>query len=230
MKHLIVSRVALKYNDPRVPDWDKWAKERSYLYNMMTKPSLINQTNQNFILVSLVCPDLFDVDPYWGEFNIPNEVVLNIPYEFTYPFGGIVNVVKDYVKTLDSDEVIITRLDSDDLIRNDFVENVQRHLTVPNTYVDIQNSYTYNLETGKVFESAKYDFIVSPFVSVRERIRDFKCLAYAYQHHEIDKQIQGQKLSTIKAMQTIHNNNLVNKQSGWDITDTFSFNEWGGFS
>ena len=82
-------------------------------------------------------------------------------------------------------------------------------------------------QTGKVFESAKYDFIVSPFVSVRERIRDFKCLAYAYQHHEIDKQIQGQKLSTIKAMQTIHNNNLVNKQSGWDITDTFSFNEWG---
>ena len=60
MKHLVVSRVALKFHDQRLTiPWEEWAFRRVSMYNQLTRPSVRNQTDQNFQLISLI--ELFEV-------------------------------------------------------------------------------------------------------------------------------------------------------------------------
>lgn len=233
MLHLLVSRVALKFHDQRLTiPWEEWALQRIMMYNQVTKPSIINQTNQGFVLVSLVDESISLTDPMFKDYTLNNEIVVQVPTEKDYPWKGIVKAVKDFMLDFRMDaesEVIVSRIDSDDLLHENFVDEVQEQFMNPAVrYVDVADSLTYSMIDGKVRKSNKYDSIVSPFVSVLEDVSDFKCLAYAHYHHDIDRLMKGVKSDKVKAIQVIHNMNLVNKIYG-EVVEDFLFNKYGGY-
>lgn len=189
------------------------------LYNYLTRPSLANQSNQKFTLLSLVDESVYLKDRTFDDATLPNEVVIPVPSKNgMYIKEQMINRIKWYVDKINyADDVIITRLDSDDVVHEDFIKNIQLSLDgekYNSTYVDIADSYNFNLKTLEARKSNKYDTIVSPFVSVRESIRDFKCIPYYYEHTEIPKYCLGIKRGSIKAMQVIHDDNLINQTMG----------------
>lgn len=233
--HLVVSRVAVFWKHPTLKKlgitWEDYVKERIMLYNTITKPSVAAQTDQNFFLISLVDEHINEVYPYLDDYWLDNE---RIAYVERNPEGlphkNIVETVKQAVYELGLmgyTDVIVSRLDSDDLIHTDYVKNVKELLTLPNTFVDIADSYTYNLETGRVYQSGKYQKVVSPFVSVREKVEGFSAVSFAVDHNRVPEICHGFKSNEIKAIQVIHNNNMINKQGAQDITDNFPFEKYG---
>lgn len=234
MKHLLVSRLAIKWNHPNQKlEWNEWLLNRLDLFNNITRQSIKNQTDQDFTLLTLIDESVAFSDVDLESKLLDNEVSLIVPQENDYPWNGITNAVKDYINSLEEpfDDVIITRIDSDDFLHEDFVHEVKNIFnTHPKlSYVDIADSLTYNIKTGCVFKSDKYINIISPFVSVREKTVDFKCLAYAMEHRKIGGCLSGVKSKKVNAIQAIHNNNLINKQTGKDITANFKFKEYGRY-
>jgi len=224
MVHLVVSRTALKWNHPNLKlDWDEWVEDRLMLYNLITRRSIANQTNQDFTLITLVDEKLLRHEHSLSyrqlhNFSLPNEVIIPVPRRDSYHKTEMIDRIKWYVDKINyDDDVIITRLDSDDAIEENFIDNVQSLLIKNNTYVDIKDSFTHNLNLNKSYQSNKYLSTISPFVSVRESIREFKCIPYYYQHTDIIKYCDGVKYSKLKAIQNIHGQNLFNKCSGEEI-------------
>lgn len=234
--HLLISRVGLYWRHPNLKvSWEDYILQRVMLYNTITKPSIIAQSDQDFELVSLVDSDVFLTDPYYEDYILPNERVLKVQRYSGggYPKRNIVQRVQDLVhdySLLGYKYVIVSRVDSDDLLHKDFIKEVKECLPeeITNFYVDMAESFTYDLNTGKAYQSHKYDNIVSPFVSVRENIEGFGCLPYAVEHSQVPEVIKGFKTNRIKAVQVIHENNMINKHRGNEIKD-FPFNEYGSF-
>lgn len=233
MKHILVSRVAIKMNHPnQTMDWETWALKRLELYRTITIPSIAAQSNQDFTLISLVDEDFYM--KYGGDgfmyHGLDNEVTLLVKSDGSYPKKNIVKVITKYIASFDDDEVIVSRIDSDDLLHIDYIKEVRAAFNTKEKrdYVDIKVGMTYNINTGKAFLNKKYDVVISPFVSVREPVNQFDCLSFAFEHSQLSF-LTGIKSERIKAVQIIHGNNLINKESGIDITNKFMFNEYGGY-
>lgn len=222
-EHIVVSRLAIKWLDhPNAPsNWNKWVEDRMSLWNDYTLPSLAAQTCQNFTLITLVDESVVYTP------MLENEVVIHLKSDGSYPKVEILNSINMYVQSLgeEVDSVITTRLDSDDMLEHDFIQNVQSNIKM-NDYLDIAQGMTYNTQSGQIKVNSKYDRIISPFVSVMESANDYLCIPMRFQHSDIGAFCEGRKLSELKAIQVIHGQNLINKESGIRITD-FKYNNWG---
>lgn len=220
VKHIIVTRLALKWRFSETNlKWDDFLKESIRLMDIYTRPSLKNQNNQNFTLLSLV-------DETVNEYGnvLPNEIILKIPTQknFEYPKKVMIEKVNDYINSLkDCDSVILTRLDRDDALKFDFIDKVQKYL-LNNTesYIDLNNSITYDVKNKKFHDSKKYkNTFVSPFVSTHEKIKNgkIKCISLLVDHDQVHKYLKGKKVNDLYAMQVIHGRNLKNKIYGEKI-------------
>jgi len=220
-KHIIVTRLALKwrFSETRM-DWREWLKDSINLMNSFCRPSLRNQINQDFTLLSIVDDSVDDV----GEL-LDNEVVLKVPSlkNNEYPKQLMIDVVNEYVGNLKGyDSIILTRLDRDDALKKDFIQKVQNYLAdKQGEYIDLNNSITYDYYRNEAHNSKKYfNTFVSPFVSVHEPILNGKitCLSLKIDHDAISRHIKGKKVNDLWAMQVIHKNNLRNRIYGDVIT------------
>jgi hypothetical protein len=83
-------------------------------------------------------------------------------------------------------------------------------------YVDIYYSFTYDALNNKIHNSNKYFNVVSPFVSVLEKINDgkIKCISFTVDHNMVNRYLSGIKANNLVAIQVIHKNNLKNKIVG----------------
>lgn len=234
MKHILVSRVAINWKHPNQKmNFEDWALKRIEIYNTITKPSIYAQSNKDFTLLSLVDEDFYL--KYGGDNYMQcmdNEEIILVKKDGSYPKNNIVKAIQKYVSTIDSyyDEVIVSRIDSDDLLHQDYVKEVQAAFNTKEKrdYVDIAYGMTINLLTGKVFLNKKYDNVISPFVSVREPVNNFECLSFEFEHSQLTF-LTGIKSRRVNAVQVIHDDNLVNKESGLDITSNFDYDKYGGF-
>lgn len=216
VKHIIVTRLAIKwrFNETNL-SWEEWTKNSLNLMNEICRPSLKNQTDQDFTLLSLVDEELND----YGDV-LENEKILKIKSENNqYPKKEIIQRINKYVSKLKGyDSIILTRLDRDDALRFDFIEKVKNYLLrSPNRYIDLNNSYTFDYEKKIVHKSKKYfNTFVSPFVSVHEKIENnkIKCISLLVDHNEVPRHIPGKKVNDLYAMQVIHGLNLVNRIYG----------------
>jgi len=218
--HIVVTRLALKwrYNETNLT-WDEWLQNSIYLMDKFCRPSLKNQKNQNFYLLSLVDESIND----FGN-KLENEDIIKIDSNGVENINErIIEGINCYInKLIDSDGIILTRLDRDDCLRNDFIDNVKKHLiSGEEKYVDLNHSITYDLNNNTFHDSKKYyKTFVSPFVSVYEKINDGKirCVPFMVDHTKISKILYGEKVDDLYAMQVIHKYNLKNKVFGDKIS------------
>lgn len=223
VKHIIVTRLALKWRFSETKlKWNDFLKESIRLMNTYTRPSLKNQKNQDFTLLSLVDESVTD---FGNVLN--NEVILKVPTEknHAYPKKAMIKKVNEYVSSLKGyDSIILTRLDRDDALRSDFIDKVQGYLLKnPESYIDLHNSITYNTKTKKSHDSKKYNnTFVSPFVSTHEKIEkgNIRCISLLVDHDQVPKYLKGKKVNDLYAMQVIHGRNLKNRIYG----DTIDIN------
>lgn len=212
--HLVITRLAIKWiYGASGLEWDKWVDNSIELMNKYLRPSLKQQTDQNFALISLID------DSVKYHYALGNEAILKVrPKPGTYPKFEILNAINKFINKLRYDSYIITRLDRDDCLRKDFIANVKKHfIDEKEKYIDIRNCHTYNSETGHTYKSLRYqNNYCSPFVSTFEKVRNRRitCWPYAVEHPEISNNIQGNKVDDLYALQVIHGHNISNQIDG----------------
>ncbi|NPV13178.1 MAG: glycosyltransferase [Ignavibacteria bacterium] len=219
IKHLVVTRLAIKwrFNETNL-SWDDWLKNSIYLMNRYCRPSLKNQSNQDFTLLSIVDKSV----TYYGDV-LENEIILKVP-EIKKGIDikkVIINSINKYIYTLKGyDYVIITRLDRDDCLAHDFVDNIRNNFSYIEEYIDINYSYIYDTKTDIFYKSEKYKKMISPFVSTYEKINNGKinCYPFLVDHTKVGKMLNGKKCDKLQCIQVIHDYNLKNKVYGI-ITD-----------
>lgn len=209
MKHYIISRVALKWRFAELGmSWEEWLKNSIELYDKYCRASLRNQTNQNFTLVSVVDESVNDIGVL-----LPNEIIVKIQKKETFKQALNRALPKE-------EKLLITRIDRDDCLNKNFVEKL--NLYVKNEckkqqYIDTENVFRLNIQTNELFLGVKYKTMVSPFVSSFENLNSvglIKCYPYSIAHNKLPEILKGIKISTLSALQIVHENNILNKNEG----------------
>jgi len=227
IKHVVVTRLALKwrFNETKL-NWDSWLKNSVELMDLFCRPSLRNQTNQNFMLLSLVDESV----DYFGNI-LENETIIKVSSKNNeYPKQEMIQKINNYLNEFDDvDAVILTRLDRDDCLHYKFLERVWEYLKDGDEkYVDLNYSLTYDLSKKIAYNSKKYyHTFVSPFVSTCEKIKkgNLRCISLLVDHNHVPQHLNGKKVNDLFAMQVIHENNLKNKIYGERIE--INMNEYG---
>ena len=214
IKYIIVTRLALKwrYQETNL-SWNEWLNNSIFLMNNYCRPSLKNQTDQNFTILSLVDDSVTN----YGNI-LENEIILKVKATNSIKHD-IINTINEYVSNLnDCDAVILTRLDRDDCLHKNFVNIVKTHLSSGiEQYIDLNDSIIYDSINNIAYDSKKYNnTFVSPFVSTYEkRINGkIKCYSFIEQHSTVSKFLNGKKIDDLIALQVIHQYNLKNKVQG----------------
>jgi len=200
--HLIVTRVNIRWLEHSKDN--EWLKNRIELLNKTLRPSLEAQTNQNFKFITL-----------WGyepEGGISNEIQINFgESNVSGVHKKLVEVLPDYV---DEKNVLVTRIDSDNALAEDFVEIIQNNVVdnVLPYYYDISKMHMYHLKSKnkRTWDATK----TSGFISVMEKVEDFECIPYRYNHGLIGDKISGRKIDELGALLNIHDNNVSAKLLG----------------
>lgn len=214
IKHIILTRLALKgeYSNTGF-NWDEWLENSIYLMNTICRPSLKNQIDQDFILLSFVDNSV----NYYGDI-LENEMIIKVYNK------NLISYVNKYIsENLKNYEyIIITRLDRDDALRYDFIQNIKKNILIDNEekYIDIKYSICYDLDNNMTYFSKKYfNNFISPFVSTLEKIVNgkIKCVPFLVQHPDVHKILPGEKNEDLLPIQTIHQYNLKNKIFGDQI-------------
>jgi len=218
IKHIVITRLAVNWTNHKnfKQDWNVWVDESIGFMDQLCRPSLKNQSNQDFTLLSLVDESIDD----FGDV-LPNENILKVQSNNgNYPKGNILMEINKYVKSVSNeyDAIITTRLDRDDCLHKDFIDNTQTLLKNcnKNTYVDIKNSFTYDIVNNIVHSSPKYYTMISPFVSTFEIItnNEIECISMKYDHTDVGKYISGSKTNKLSVIQVITGKNMINKMYG----------------
>ena len=122
----------------------EWWKYRLSLYEHYTLNSLVNQTNNNFYLVMTI-DDRF---PLVTELK---KLLEQSGLKYIITNRSLENDLASKIKYLpDSKYVFATRIDSDDLFRNDVVEEIQEYEYKHRGALVFQKGYCYNCVDKKL--------------------------------------------------------------------------------
>ena len=197
MKHFIITRFNLKLwphdKNRRLTRTDEWVKERFRLFETWCLPSIAAQTVKDFTWVLLfdrqtpaeevekvkayqcLCPQIRALGVDCKE---------NLHLDFKYTISEIATkLTKD---SGEEDLVLTTYLDSDDALREDYVEKVQEvaRRCKPNTFISFKNGV-------QLFEQLNIAFhLVYPenhFISYLESAKGNVNSVYLWSHVDINK-------------------------------------------
>lgn len=194
--HLIVSRVNIKWL-PQSKD-EVWLNNRINILNNTLRSSIEVQTNKNFKFVTL-----------WGYEPVGK---ISNEYQLLLESSGANKILKEILPKLleliDEEYVLTTRIDSDNCLGNDFVENLHKSIieTEFPFYYDIKKMDMINIITkGKKTWNATG---TSGFISVMEKKDEYKCIPYSKSHGSIGIFIKGIKIDNLNVLLTIHGDNI----------------------
>lgn len=196
-EHLIVSRINVKWRKESKDEY--WLKDRIKILNKILRPSINGQINKNFKFITL-----WGYDPDDG---IDGEIQIKIESEGTKDiYDELVLKLKNYIN---KDNVLLTRIDSDNCMSYDFVEKLQNNIinNVPYFY-DINHIEVYYMNNG--LKTKQRYASTSGFISVMESKQNFKCIPYKYPHDNIRHIIEGINLD-LDVLLTVHNSNVAPK-------------------
>jgi hypothetical protein len=219
IKHIVITRLALKWKFEETSlSWDNWLKYSVHLMDTYCRPSLKNQSTQDFTLLSFVDKS---VENYGNV--LFNEIIIKTTSYIRSKIIHSINVYLDTLKNENYDYVIVSRLDRDDCLHFKFLEKVRNYFSgeKKEQYLDLNNSITFSAKDKIFYDSKKYyNTSISPFVSTYEKIINgkIKCYPMAYDHGAVGKHIPGKKVEDLLAIQVIHGNNLKNRIYGKPIT------------
>ncbi|MGN6614042.1 MAG: glycosyltransferase [Candidatus Nitrosocosmicus sp.] len=180
-KHFLVTRFNL-----RISNWkttksgldvlsETWLNDRFEKFESYCLPSVLNQRNKNFKW--LIFFDTLTPAKYLRKIE---ELQKTNPYMYCYFINGITelsNAFKEAIKTLLDKKnkwVITTRLDNDDAIHENFVQEIQSNfIPQDETVIDARSGLQLNIQKKKA-EVRKLHNEFNPFLSLIEKSADFQ--------------------------------------------------------
>jgi len=181
-QHFLVTRFNLK-----IKGWDttknaesvltdSWLQNRFELFETYCLPSVINQTDQDFIWY--VCFDTETPQAYKKKIVKIEEKCRNFHPLFVDGSENYVHAVTqaitDELLTNDAPYIITTRMDNDDIIHQDFIASIQEaFVPVRDTVIDVREGYQLSIEKAK-YQVREYSHPFNAFVSVIERRDSFR--------------------------------------------------------
>lgn len=223
-KHYIITRFNLSQR------WDKdslgnkvlddnWLKNRFQLFENYCFPSLKSQTNKNFewwVFFDASTPDL-----YKKKIKIFGALLPNFKPKFKESYQVFEDTLsQDLLEEMDcknTDFIITTRLDNDDIFSNKAVEELQNNLVDYKCILEMPIGY--NLEIGKINKLRKMNYPLNPFISLLESVENDQKIetVYAHQHGEWMHLKQINITNKPQWIQVIHGNNVSNQVKGKEI-------------
>lgn len=221
MLHILVTRFNLKnkafskINKKLNPLSKSWLDKRFTIFKTYCLPSVVNQTNKNFIWC--ICLDIDTPKEY--KFIIENLTNRHAFIKLIY-VDGFANLKKDFQNFVNLERrnnnykfIITTRLDNDDILHRDFIGTIQ-NLYIPrhNTIIDLISGYQFILNKNKI-DVRNYKLKFNPFISLIETTKEFETVIS--QEHNYWKKLPNKITNNSKPLwiQLIHNNdNLLNKK------------------
>lgn len=198
-KHYILTRYNKRWkksdkNGVKVCDV-QWMENRKKLFENITMPSIKNQTNQNFVWLLLFDPN---TDTKW-----------------MYNEGNIKSITDDFINYIntDCDYIITTRLDNDDYLHPEFVNEIQNAFTELPSIIGVRG-YKYD---GQYYKDDNKGIVKNSFISVIEPSNNVNTV-YAHPHPKIHKYFNNHiKIEKRLYAQVIHNRNISNDIKSKDM-------------
>lgn len=211
IKKIVVTRFSVDYptsylNNYSQIEREEWFKNRSKIFKLGTLESIYNNS---LIPNEIICIFSEKDSHNYSEFLKDTDVTPLFASYDTYQ-----KVLSDYINTR-YDKVMISRIDSDDLIQQDYFEKtLESYLITKNRYQVVVSAIVTNLKNTNL-----YTFDVSPFISIFHFDNKKKVEIFSFNHHEI-KNFNPSFVKTTSWLQIIHNKNLSNKI--FNIIDIYS--------
>jgi len=179
-KHFLITRFNLKKkgwettkNNEKIQT-EEWLRHRFELFELYCLPSVINQSNQDFIWY--VFFDISTPELYRKKVDAIAENYQNFrPFYIDGREGLEESVMQEMKKDIKKEEFVITsRLDNDDIIHKDFIQSIQKSFQpVSNTVIDLREGYQLILDKNRN-EIREYIHPFNQFVSLIEKSRNFR--------------------------------------------------------
>ncbi len=213
MKHVLITRFAIRFAEDnprgRYEAREDWLDFRMGLFEKYTLPSVKAQTFKDFdwwIVLDSKFPGL--TTQHIDQLS----KAANLLY-ISGPWREDQEEIGEALQALYKDEwVCSTRLDSDDIISNDFMENVARMAEEKESWIVFPHGYM--MKEGKV---AHRTYLVNPFVSHVEYADPLKSV-FRVCHTKVNKQeaplIVDKVPSWIQVDHSDNIKNLVGKKMG----------------
>ena len=222
--HFLITRFNLKN-----PGWDvtknnetlldeNWMDERLELFSNFCYPSVINQSNKNFKWLLF-----FDNSTSEKYRNKIDQILNNHPLIIPFYIDGMPNfqtAILNYIakNANDKDYLITSRIDNDDCIHKDFINEIQKQFNKQD-FLAIDNINGYTMQVEPTFILGKKEHIFNPFISLIERNFEPKTVWY-YVHNMWKKEPRLIHLSEKRLwLSIIHGKNKVNEFDGYGNID-----------
>jgi hypothetical protein len=201
-RHIILTRFSVDYPNSFLKDYSlskraEWFKYRALIYKLGTLKSIRSNTVLPDEIICIFSPsDKTSYHSFLQEANIT-------PIFAT--FESYQDVLSEYINSK-YENVLISRIDSDDLIKNDYLEKImQSYLETKNEIHVVVNAIVTDLINANI-----YRFDVSPFITIYHKNNYGNVSIFSYNHHEVDK-FSPTPIKSTSWLQIIHNGNLSNR-------------------
>lgn len=205
MDNYIITSFSLINNvsefDSKTDEFEEWFKFRASIFNTFTLPSVLDNSIKPKGLILLFNKDHF----YFYDLYIKKN-------ELIFPIFTNVSEFRDdifnFISKKDFSDLVLTRLDSDDYISNNFLsetnKSIENNLFLENVYYIVVNGFITNLQ---IVNQVRY--VTSPFISVYGKQANILYNLYNHAHTEIprEKRIYVEKSFWV---QLIHGTNRAN--------------------
>ena len=213
--HLLITRFNLKNSDWKFTKNndnlldDKWMTERMELFQNFCLPSAVNQTNKNFKW--LIYFDNSTSDFFKNEIQ---KIIQNHSNILVFYIEGMPEFNSSILKyisenTKDKPYLITSRIDNDDCIHKDFINEVQQKFNNQDFMAfDFIKGYTLQVEPKILL--GKKEHIFNPFISLIEKNENPKTV-WHYVHNMWKKEPRVTQVTDKRIwMSIIHEKNKVN--------------------
>lgn len=206
MKHALITQFAVRYPEGHVRrKWEQrkgWIDYRIDLFDKYCLPSVQAQTFKEFDWWLLIDHTIPGLENRHIEYLRQHA---NITWVKEYTEQGTVNEGELLSEVYKNEWVCSTRLDSDDIIRNDFMQILHENVSEEEAWITFK--YGYMMRDGEV---APRQYTRNPFVSYVEYASPFRSV-YSVGHKQVH--IQDAPLKIIDTpgwIQVDHSDNIKN--------------------
>ncbi len=222
MKHFLITRFNLKgkknLKGNRIfnPLSEEWLDKRFKIFESYCLPSVINQTNKNFIW--LVCFDIDTPEIYHTIIKNLEHTISNFAPVFVDGFGELENTIQEVIQeklSPNDDFIITTRIDNDDIIHQDFISTIQSsYVAKHNTLIDLELGYQLILDSN-ITSIREFKLPYNPFLSLVESSSNFNTIIS--KEHRYWKSLPDIKKYKHQPLwiQVVHDQNLLNRKRNY---------------
>jgi len=226
--HYLITRFNLRASDWKVSKSNKkvlteeWHKDRFQLFTDYCFSSVLSQTNQNFKW--LVYFDISTPEKYKNVIKSLEAKMDNFIPLFIDGMDNFLPEIKAYLSNSDKEYLITSRLDNDDSLSKNYIEEIQKRFNKQDFMaLDFIDGYT--IQTHPSVKIGKRLDQFNPFITLIEKNQNPKSVWHVrHSHWKREKNVTKIREVRIWAA-IIHQENKINSFVGYDAVDLEDFFE-----